>query len=589
MTLPEEIWEEEGATTFRLRGKQPEWIDATFKALEKHSRLLFIAPGGVGKTECIGAVAARLWNQRRGKTLVLENRDRLTTQTAERIESRTGLNVDIEMANRRASPFAEIVVASTQSYSRIPRLTGFDPNHFAAVIPDECHFSLSNTHQRILKYHHYGAESLDENWVKPEDGLYVPKASIIGFTASPNLGTKRNLGEFYQEKCVEYSYLDSVRDGWLVGIREENIPVKIDTRKFRVKRNSEGADFNSVDQSEAIKPVIPALGAQLVERAFRRKTICFMPSIECCVMMADWLNANGLNAIFVSGACLDKNEKTDQFHASGKGTVLVNCALHVYGSDFPDVDCVAIFSAVISTVNYVQKVYRSTRVLPGIVTDEMTAEQRRAAIAASDKPFSLLLSPFFISDRISICSPCDLFTSDPDVKKRMKEIGGTDYGAALEKAQRDSFKALERAAKAVANRASRVINPISWALSIGNEKLSSYQPQDARDARPVTPGQANLLRQFHMQLDKITCFGMADMVIGQILHRARKNMASPGQLDMLHVLGVSDEQAALLSKAEAEETIKALKANKPATQSPSLQQAHQATVSQLETVCEEEW
>lgn len=588
MTPEIEIWDEVPATKFKLRGKQPEWITAVESDLQRFTRLLVVAPGGVGKSSVMGVLADRLWRNKGGKSLILENRDRLTEQTAQRIAVETGLDVEVEKADQRASPFCPIVVGSTQSMGRVNRLTGFSDSHFQLCVADECHFSLAPQPQRILNYFHVGAESLEENWVMPEHGLYVPKASVVGFTASPNLGAKRSLGEYYQHKSVDYAYLAAVEDGWLVGIKEINIPVKIDVRKLRVKRTAEGNDFNTADQAAIIIPIIGDLAKQIVENAYDKKTICFMPNVDCSRRMAEALISFGMDAIFVSGECLDKDEKTDRFQASGPGTVLVNCALYVYGIDFPDVSCIAIFSAVLSKVNYIQKVYRGARVLPGIVSDGMTAEQRRFAISMSKKPFMTLLSPFFISDRIDICELYDLFSDNTEVKKRLKASGDVSTEG-VDKATRDWLKSIEKAAKANAHRAARVINPISWALSIGDAKLATWTPQNERDTRPVTPPQERLLRQFHMDMSKITCFGLAQMVIGVVLNRKKLGRASPGQLDMLHLLGVSDEQAALLSDAEARETIEAIKSGKSAT--PPTPQAPRppAEAAPLESAVEEHW
>ena len=109
---------------FALRGRQPEWKTAIHTDLERLSRLLCVAPGGVGKTTLFAALAQDMW-ARGIRTLVLENRDRLTEQTAERIRAETTLGVDVEKGDQRASPHAPVVVACVQSLSKVARLTGF--------------------------------------------------------------------------------------------------------------------------------------------------------------------------------------------------------------------------------------------------------------------------------------------------------------------------------------------------------------------------------------------------------------------------------------------------------------------------------
>src|SRR6478736_8996379 len=119
--------------SFKLRGRQPEWLPAIQADLKVKSRLLCVAPGGVGKTTLFAALAADMWSKGI-RTLVLENRDRLTEQTAERIRKETGLEVDVEKGDQRASPHAPVVVASVQSYSKVSRLTGFADTHFGLVV-----------------------------------------------------------------------------------------------------------------------------------------------------------------------------------------------------------------------------------------------------------------------------------------------------------------------------------------------------------------------------------------------------------------------------------------------------------------------
>ncbi len=257
-----------------LRGPQPQWLETLDTDLQAFTRILCVAPGGVGKTTLFAALAAR-WHARGIKTLVLENRERLTRQTAKRIADETGLEVSIEMAEEHASPFAPIVVACVQSLGKVGRLTGFADNHFGLIVPDEAHLSRAPSWVRILNYFHYGAESLEDGWHPPEDGTYEPKGKICGFTATPDIGSKRSLREFYQtterdgrrQWSVDYSYLDAVNDGWLVRPVQKSIPVKIDLRKYKATHTPNGNDFKVSDLTEALIPIIEELAEQVVEHA----------------------------------------------------------------------------------------------------------------------------------------------------------------------------------------------------------------------------------------------------------------------------------------------------------------------------------
>lgn len=552
---------------FALRGRQPEWLAQIHADLKVRSRLLVVAPGGVGKTGVMGALAKDLWPQGI-RTLVLENRDRLTEQTAQRIRDETGVDVDVEKGDQRASPHAPIVVGCVQSLSKVNRLTGFSDGHFGMVIPDECHVTaMSPSGQRIINYFHYGASSLVEGWAKPKDGEYRPKCSVVGFTASPNLSGGRSLSEVFQQAapdrgaCVNYSFLDAIEEGWLVGLKEVNVPLKIDTRRFRVKRTSEGAAFNVADQNLAYTPeVIQKLAHHYLEYASNRKGIIFVPSVEIARQMATAIDHLGLRSWFVSGECIDKNEKTDAFSVHGRGSVLVNCALYNYGVDFPDVDCIAPFGAMISKVKYIQSIYRGTRVFPGILHDGMTQEERLAAIAASDKTHTLVLSPHFISDRIDICEPFDLFGDRREVRKKIK--GSPDMTKPGE--VRDYLAALEKTLNKHGSKQPRTINPVSFALSVGDGALAHYVPETAAEAKPPTSGELDFLLAAGLDSSAIKSSGEAQRQIARLMERDRLGLATPEQLNFLIILGMKKEDAMMMRRGVAGAVIGKMKAERAA-------------------------
>lgn len=535
--------------TFVLRSYQREWNEAIAKdRAAGFSRLLVDAPGGVGKSTVFAALAADEWNLRQGRTLVLENRDNLVRQTADRIRAETGLECDIEMAGMRASPYAPIVVASVATLGRVNRLAGFAPDHFSLVVPDEAHHSLAPLFVRVMNYFHYGAESLAEGWIAPKDGTYAPKATIVGFTATPDIGTSKNLGTLYQKLSVSYSYLNAIEDGWLVGLREENIPVKVDTRKFRVKRTGQGMDFSPEDEAAAIIPIIEELAEQIVKLASDKKTMAFLPSLECARLLSEALNRRGLRALYVSGVCLDKDEKTDEFHAATPGIVLCLCALYVEGADFPTCDCVAWLRATISKAFYKQGIYRVTRTLPGVVSDAMSADERRAAIASSPKPNGLVISPFFISDRIDICEIYDLYaTRDASGRVPRKK---PDFTKPAE--VRDFIAALEKAADKHRNKQSRTINPVSFALSVGDKALTGYVPQNAADAAPPSREVLDYLLEKGISTVDVKTAGQANKLVDRLRERERLGLATPAQLVQLTLhLHWPEEKAALMSAKQA--------------------------------------
>lgn len=544
------------ARSFRLRPYQVEAIEAIETGWEAYSRQLIDMATGTGKTSICSVMALNRWQRARQRTLVLENRDALVRQTAKRISDETGLDAEIEMASDHASPNAPIVVASVASLSRTGRLMGFSDQHFQLVIGDEAHHSIAKSWAKVFRYFHYGAESLAEDWVKPEDGTYQPRCDALGVTATPELTGNRHLGEFYQRVAYRYQLLQAVKDGWLVMPIAIMEPLKVDFRGIRSTRTPNGSDYNPSDVAARMVPIIEKLAERMAVHGAQRKGMVFMPSVKTAEMMAEALNRHGLRAIFVSGECLDRDSKTEAFVTHGPGIMLCTAALYTEGFDVPDVDF--IFAGITKSRSYYrQKIGRATRPLKGTVDGLDTPEQRRAAIAASTKPNFLIYDPFCKCDEIDLCDVYDLATDRPEIKDRMKAAGPLTEESA-EVAERDFIKSLEKEAKKHARKMARTIDPLALSVSLGLESLKSYVPEAGWEAAPPTEGQLGFLRTHGMATEGITSKGMASKIIGRLNTRFTLKLATPSQLSLMHKLGLDEQTCATLTMAEATSTIGAL-------------------------------
>lgn len=549
-------------TTITLRDYQQVACGAVTKGWAKFSRQLLDMATGTGKTSICSIMALDRWLQNGGRTLVLENRDALVRQTAKRLSRETGLDVDIEMSGEHASPFTPIVVASVQTLCRTARLTGFADNHFQQVIGDEAHHSIAKSWSKVFNYFHYGAESLAEDWKKPLDGTYQSKCDVLGVTATPEISGKRTLGEFYQSIAYRYQLLQAVKDGWLVMPVAIMEPLRnVNFRGLRATRTSHGSDYNPTEVADRLVPVIEELAARMAHHGARHKGMAFMPSIKTAEMLAEALRRNGMLAIFVSGECLDRDEKTEVFvqhnaPREGRGIMLCTAALYTEGFDVPDVDFV--FPGITKSRSYFrQKVGRATRPLKGCVDGHATAGERRAAIAASDKPVFYIYDPFCKCDEIELCDAYDLVTDSPEIKERMKD-GGEISEEALEKAEkaeRDFVKSLEKEARKHAAKAARTVDPLAWAVSLGDAAIRSYTPTEDWESHPASVGQLDLIRRQGMNIDGIKTKGMASRIIARLSARLSMKLATPKQLHLMHQLGLDEQTCATFTMAEATATI----------------------------------
>jgi len=240
--------------------------------------------------------------------------------------------------------------------------------------------------------------------------------------------------------------------------------------------------------------------------------------------------------------------------------------------DIADVSCGCMLRATRIRSLLVQAMGRGTRVLPGVIDGLETAAERVAAIAASAKPNMLILDFLWLSDRLDLISAVDLVATRPALRDAMAKAAGEGTVDLLELegvATRDLLKSLEAAAKKNANKAARVMDPLAWAVDLGDEKLATYEPETAFDARPPTPGQLTLLQKQHFDISKIRYFGQASAVITRLMARYRMRLASPQQLHFLHQLGLAPDKATLLSAADASKTIDAILAEKKARRASS--------------------
>jgi superfamily II DNA or RNA helicase len=540
---------------FGLRQYQVECIEAVRTGWTEASRQLIVLAGGLGKTICCAHIAKQEIAQG-GRVLFVAHTEELIEQAQDKFRRGAGVESDLEKADHYASPYATCVVASVQTLARLNRLTAFADDHFTLVIVDEAHRGLSPSHLRVKNYFHFGADSLADGWTAPEPGMpYTPKANVLGVTATPSRGDKRSLGEFYQRIAFEYGLLEAVREGYLVRPIVKNIPLKIDMRGIRTVRSANGSDLDATEVSHRMAPVIKEIAAKLAEAARTLKTVVFMPSIETARLMAEALASEGLAATFVSGACKDREEKIAAFRAAGRGSVLCNAQLVVEGFDVPDIDGVCVLRPTKVWSFAVQAWVRATRTLTGLIDRLETKEERLAAIAGSAKPCFYIIDFLWLADQHDLITPVDLVAQKPEIRERME--GAIDLVEAEAGAQRDLLKALAKAAKKHERKQARVIDPLAWAVSLGDSKLASYEPQTKWEEAPPTSGQLDFIRKQGMDTTGITSKGLASKIINILIARMKHRLATPSQLTFMAQLGIPEEEAAKMTVKEASAAIDA--------------------------------
>lgn len=540
---------------FVLRDYQVNCLKAIKEEWANVSRTMCCMPTGSGKTLCEAyAIKAEVDAGRR--VLFLAHTEELLDQAADKLFRSTGLESEREKADDHASLSAKVVIASVQTLSKDSRLMGFPDDHFSLVVVDECHHQISNSYLKICRYFHFGEQSLDSTWVMPDPGFpFKHKARVLGFTATADRGDKRSLGEFYMSCCFDYGLIDACRDGYLVRPIVKNIPLKIDLKGVRITRSQAGADFDKTEVAARLTPLLRELAAQIAANAIDRKVVVFLPSVDSAQRMADAAQQAGFNASFVSGACIDRTEKIEAFRKSGPGTLICNAQVLIEGFDSPDISCVCVLRPTKIRSLWVQCAGRGSRPLSGVIDGLPTREARCAAIAVSPKPNLLILDPLWLSDRLDLVHPVDLVATRAEVREKMAqsiEAGAvTDLLSLEATATRDLMKSLEAAARKHANKQARVIDPLSWAVSLGDDALSHWEPVTAWDELPATQHQLDFIRKQHIDTTNIKHRGLANKIIVRLLARMKMGLATVLQLNFLRQLGVPEDKANTLTIKEA--------------------------------------
>jgi ATP-dependent helicase IRC3 len=396
-----------------LRPYQLEALDAVAHGREAGSnRLLEKMPTGTGKTVMFAELLHRLepWLATfpavHRKMLVIAHREELLDQAAEKIRTANpGLMVMVEQADRHASIYADVIVASIQTLAgaKFRRLKRFiERTTFRIVVVDEAHHAAAPTYRTALALlgflpmadatdtenveaaTHDDIEAMTaalSGWdqVAPKDRL------LLGVTATPNRSDAIGLGCVFQSIAFSYDLKQAIADGWLVPIT----PWSIETRTSLDAVHLAHGDFNQRELADAVNN---AKRNQLAVAAWREHalglpTIAFTVDVAHAHALAEAFTAAGFRARAVSGQT-PKDERREMLAAfqAGQLDVLANCMVLTEGTDLPRAACILHAKPTKSATLYEQMTGRGLRLFPGkpdcVVIDLVDVARRHSLQAA---------------------------------------------------------------------------------------------------------------------------------------------------------------------------------------------------------------
>ena len=302
-----------------------------------------ILPTGVGKTATARWGLEKLYENARPKVLWGAHREELIDQAADELSKIPGLNIEIEMAARRASADADIVVGSVQTlYRNRKNLQDFIPE---IVVIDE--------------WHHYHEKN------KQYQGLWerFSDAKFVGLTATPYrfMGGDLPLGT----KLIEMDIGTAVAHNYLVPPVPEALKSKISLAKVKTR----AGDFAINELSEAVN--VEARNRLIADRVIqavkdeKRQGILFAVDVAHSKAMAELLRKE-VRVGEVYGET-NKDERRDLMERlrGGDVDVLCNNLVATEGFDVPHLSFVCMARPTKSLGLYTQAMGRGLRLSDG--------------------------------------------------------------------------------------------------------------------------------------------------------------------------------------------------------------------------------
>lgn len=542
-----------------LRDYQGRCVESIFKAWETVQSTLAVLPTGSGKTVIFAHVIKAL---RPKRVMVLAHRNELILQAKEKIERVTGLEVEIEKAGQFATTTlfnrAPIVVSSIQTQISGPsnnrRYLRFNPLEFGALVYDEAHHILAPSGREVVG--HYCKN---------------PALKVLGVTATPDRADSLGLKQMFASVAFNYGILDAIKDGWLVDITQQFVPVKsLDfshvrtaggdlnegdlAKLMQLEENIQGICQPSLEAMHGLAPkslsVVPVSqwSEYLAGCGTPRRTIVFTVSVAQAEMCANVFSRAMKGVEWVCGKTPeDTRAEILKRFASGQTHCVCNCGVLLEGFDNPAVELIAMARPTKSRSLYAQCVGRSLRPLPGLVDGLELAEQRVGAIKHSPKPFARILDFVGNAGRHKLISCVDILggkvseeAAEAAKKIAMEEgkvkrilVTMDNAQIALERKRREEEEQAKQAEEA---RRRKLLARVDYSVKSVNPfggPAMRVQSNFSRDGRAFSAKQARVLIEGGLDPSRVK-YQQGQAIIGKLILKP-----SPGQRKILEPRGIS--------------------------------------------------
>lgn len=448
---------------YAARPYQRECDRAIVQTLQTNPSCLAVMATGTGKTN-VAAGLVRSMDALDGAVIVTPLRD-LVTQTAARLRS-LGVECGIEMATLRSqSPVTVGCYASMLSRKRYEQFI----DGCKLLVIDESHLNYTPAAIRMIGYFR-------------EAGC-----KVVGMTASPERTAGDPLTKFYGPVAFNYGYRQALDDGWLVPTRVY-MAVLEELDLARVRTVGTDFDQKALNEIMAKEALVQSIAAMVDEHYEGLPSVVFCQSIRQSEMLREVLYRRNIHASIVHS---DMDPEERQMHLRdfemGDTAVILNVGCLTLGWDSPKVRKLFIARPTKSKARYIQMFGRGTRPLPGVVDGWATEQQRKHAIASSEKPFCEVFDFTDTTRHNDLKCAIDVYQPDaePELMKRVRRRMEKVADAALDI---DAIVESEQAALASEKAAREALEVERRRRLVADARFGVYERDVFADAeRPEKP------------------------------------------------------------------------------------------------------
>lgn len=395
-----EIVEAAKAVEVKPRPYQAEAVDNAYRLWDggAHS-VMIVSATGTGKSVMFSEAMSRWDVATRGKILLMAHRRELIYQALGHA-TRAGLSSDTEMAGKVSSGHADVVVSTVQTLNsscrcdtcrgkgceacgdngKVRRFTKFAPEEYGLIVVDEAHHALADSYRNVFA------------WFEQR-----PDWRRLLVTATPKRGDNKGMGNICEAVALDFGLKQAIDEGWLVKPLQKFVTVAgLDLSKVKATGGDlregevEQAFLGTTEEEDAM---LHSVARPTIEEASGKPFIVFAAGKDHAKKLTAAFNTYDdcrVGMVVDDTPELERRQLIDDFKA-GKLNGLVNCMVFTEGFDAPKTALVANCRPTKSEAVYLQIIGRATRPLAGVVDGPETPEERRRAIAESDKPHCVIL------------------------------------------------------------------------------------------------------------------------------------------------------------------------------------------------------